>query len=136
MSKAATEVQADTPEESSGNVIFLDPLNAVPEPKLPLKEVGRKTYDERCDALLKRGLLTINTKDLVEMLAVADDALHMAITNGGKNLRAAAEMKRSALLKLDKLDADKIVITPGQGKSDFAKFGFAKRARQRHLDTD
>lgn len=114
------------------NVVFLDTFTEIPDPKFPLGEVGTKTYQERCGVLLRAGLLTVNTKDLVETLALADDLVAKSIANGGKNFRAAAEMKRAALLKLDKINADQVVVSPGQGKSAFAKFGFAKRARQRH----
>ena len=117
--------------KSTGEVVYLDILKEIPDPKFPLGKAGTNTYNERCKALLKAGLLTVNTKDFVEMLAVADDLMEKSINNGGKNMRVAAEMKRSALIKLDKIDADQIVVTPGQGKGAHSRFGFAKRARQR-----
>ena len=117
--KVRTDESSEGETQQTGEVVFLDAFTEIPEPKFPLKETGQKTYQERCGVLLKRGLLTVATKDLVEMLAVADDALFDAVSNGGKNLRAASEMKRAALLKLDKLDADQTIASPGQDKKPF-----------------
>lgn len=123
-------------KDDVGNVVYLDVLSEIPECDFKLGKKGQKTYNSWCKNLLDAGLLTIKTIGFIENLAIADDLTDKSLRNGGKNMRVAAEMKRSALLKLDKLDADSIIVTPGQSKGAFSNFGFAKRAKQRLHDNN
>lgn len=126
------QTKAKVETEGGGEVHFLRPYSDIPEPTLPLAKEGRRTYDEWCRNLLHAGLLTVKTREHVESFAVSVDALKKAIETG-KNIRAAMEMRRTAQLKLEKLDADKTIVTSGGGESVYAQFGFAKRAKEARL---
>lgn len=135
MSKAKKNESVEA-EKPTGEVIFLETFTEIPKPKYTLKKAGRTTYDDRCKALIATGDLTVKTLDLVLMLAVAADQIENAIQNGGKNMRAASEMQRAAMLKLDKFDADKQIASPGQGSNTFSRFGFARKAWERRHSID
>ena len=118
----------------NSNVIDLDIFREIPVPTYPLKKAGKKKFEEWCKSLISAGLLTQKSLEHVESLSLATDLIIASISNGGKNMRAATEMQRSAMLKLEKLDADKgIKVKGNQGNNPFAKFGFARRARERQI---
>lgn len=111
------------------SVIELETFTEIPEPQFKLsKETGRVTYDRWCRELIKAGKLTIKALEHVTSLAIADDELAKAIETG-KSSRGAMELRRAAMLKLEKYEADSHVPVR-QGDNPFAIFGFAKRARE------
>lgn len=115
-----------------GEVHFLTSFKELPEPNIPLLVSGRKVYDEWCRTLIKSGLLTLKTREYVEMLAIATDDIAHAIGKGKRPTRQAMEAKRAAMMKLERLDAEQTIIGPqGEGINDYAHFGFARRAKQR-----
>lgn len=124
-----TKEQQQTAPGEGGEVHFLRPYEDILAPTLPLAQEGRRTYDEWCRNLLHAGILTVKTREYVETFAISVDALKKAIETG-KNVRAAMEMRRTAQLKLEKLDADKTIVTSIGGESVYAQFGFAKRAKE------
>ena len=126
--------QAEQIDAGSPDVIDLERFREVPTPTFPLKKPGRKTYDEWCKTLINSGLLTQRTQEHVEALALSTDLIITSLKNDHKNMRAATEMRRAAMMKLEKLDADKGIKGQGiQGDNPFAKFGFAGRARERRI---
>lgn len=111
------------------SVIELETFAEIPEPQFPLnKACGRVTYDRWCRQLIKSGKLTMKALEHITSLAVADDMLAQAISSG-KNSRPAMELRRSAMLKLEKFEEDAHVPVR-QGTNPFSVFGFAKRARE------
>lgn len=124
-----TEEQPQIEPSERGEVHFLTPYREIPEPTLPLGPEGRRAYDEWCRNLLRAGLLTVKSKEVVESFALSVDATKRAIDTG-KNIRAALEMRRAAQMKLEKLDVDRTIITSAGGENPYARFGFAKRARE------
>jgi hypothetical protein len=116
-------------ENEGGNVHFLTSFKEAPEPNIPLLAAGRKVYDEWCRTLIKAGLLTLKTREYVEMLAIATDDIAVTIEKGKRPTRQAMEAKRAAMMKLEKLDVADTIATPGGNQSIYAGFGFARRAR-------
>lgn len=110
-------------------VHFLPTFKELPEPNIPLLAHGRKVYDEWCRTLIKSGLLTLKTREYVEMLAIATDDIAHAVEKGKRPSRQAIEAKRAAMMKLEKLDASQTIVGPTGGDSPYAAFGFARRAR-------
>lgn len=116
--------------EAGGEVLFLGSYSEIPESNVPLMAKGRKVYDEWCRTLLKSGLLTLATREYVEMLAVATDDIDDAVSRGKRPSRQAMEAKRAAMMKLEKLDAGAAIITPAGGENPYKQFGFARRAKE------
>lgn len=126
------EKTAPTPVEG-GEVHFLHPLRDIPEPNIPLLKAGLGVYNEWCRTLLRSGMLTLKSREYVEMLAIATDDIAYAIEKGKRPTRQAMEAKRAAMMKLEKLDANQTIIGPQGGENAYAAFGFARRARaKRH----
>jgi hypothetical protein len=122
----------EQPQTEGGEVHFLTSFKELPEPNIPLLAAGRKVYDEWCRTLIKSGLLTLKTREYVEMLAIATDDIAYAIEKGKRPTRQAIEAKRAAMMKLERLDAEQTIVGPqGEGGNAYAAFGFARRARQR-----
>lgn len=124
------EKSQQTPSEG-GEVHFLTSFKELPEPNIPLLAAGRKVYEEWCRTLIKSGLLTLKTREYVEMLAIATDDIAYAIEKGKRPTRQAMEAKRAAMMKLEKLDGDQTIIGPAGGENPYSAFGFARRTRQR-----
>lgn len=124
--KAKVEQQ----ENEGGTVHFLQPLKDIPDPNIPLMKAGRGVYDEWCRTLIKSGMLTLKSREYVEMLALATDDISYAIEKGKRPTRQAMEAKRAAMMKLERLDVAGTIVSPAGGESIYAKFGFAKRAKQ------
>lgn len=115
-----------------GEVHFLTSFKEIPEPNIPLLAAGTKVYQEWCRTLIKSGLLTLKTREYVEMLAIATDDIAHAIQKGRRPTRQAMEAKRAAMMKLERLDAEQTIVgTQGEGSNPYAAFGFARRATAR-----
>lgn len=118
-------------------VHFLPSFKEVPAPNIPLLKAGQGVYDEWCRTLIKSGLLTLKSREYVEMLAIATDDIAFAIEKGKRPTRQAMEAKRAAMMKLEKLDANQTLAGPqGQGGNPYANFGFARRARAKRHGQD
>lgn len=113
---------------------ILDSYKEIPAPNVPLLKEGQRVYDDWCRTLIKSGMLTMKSREYVEMLAIATDDIAFTINKGKRPTRQAMEAKRAAMMKLEKLDADTQIEGPGRGENPYAAFGFAKRARQRRQD--
>jgi hypothetical protein len=109
---------------------ILDNYKEIPAPNVPLLKEGQRVYDEWCRTLIKSGMLTMKSREYVEMLAIATDDIAFTINKGKRPTRQATEAKRAAMMKLEKLDADTHIEGPGRGENIYAAFGFAKRAKQ------
>jgi len=123
--------KAEALPAEGGALHYLPTFREIPEPNIPLLVAGRKVYDEWCRTLIRASLLTLKTREYVEMLAIATDDIAFAIEKGKRPSRQAMEAKRAAMMKLEKLDANTTIATPGGGDSPYQHFGFARRARQR-----
>lgn len=127
-----TKEQQQTAPGEGGEVHFLTSFKELPEPNIPLLAAGTKVYQEWCRTLIKSGLLTLKTREYVEMLAIATDDIAYAIGKGKRPTRQAMEAKRAAMMKLERLDAEQTIVGPeGKGGNPYAAFGFARRTRQR-----
>lgn len=121
----------ELPQASEGGEVhFLTSFKELPEPNIPLLAAGRKVYDEWCRTLIKSGLLTLKTREYVEMLAIATDDIAFSIEKGRRPTRQAMEAKRAAMMKLERLDSVGTIVSPSGGESPYARFGFARRAKQ------
>jgi hypothetical protein len=121
--------KAEREPNEGGNVHFLQPLKEIPDPNVPLMKEGHGVYTQWCRMLLKSGMLTLKSREYVELLAIATDDIAYTIGKGKRPTRQAMEAKRAAMMKLEKLDANATIASPSGGESPYAAFGFAKRAR-------
>lgn len=128
-----TEEKPQTPPSEGGEVHFLTSFKELPEPNIPLLAAGTKVYEEWCRTLIKSGLLTLKTREYVEMLAIATDDIAFAIGKGKRPTRQAIEAKRAAMMKLERLDAEQTIVGPSGGENVYAQFGFARRAKQKRF---
>lgn len=127
--------QSDLPIEESvdpapSNVVLLGSYKEIPEPDLPMGAIARKIYDEWCRTLLGAGLLSIKSKDQVEMYAIAKAAIADALAKNKTPPRNMTEAFRAASLRLEKLDANKTLGEASGHGNLYAQFGFAKRAKK------
>jgi hypothetical protein len=121
---------AEPQDNEGGNVHFLQPLKEIPDPNVPLLKEGRGVYEQWCRTLIKSGLLTLKSREYVELLAIATDDIAYTINKGKRPTRQAMEAKRAAMMKLEKLDTSDTLMTATGGENTYAKFGFAKRAKK------
>lgn len=127
-----TKEKTEQPGTNEGGAVhFLPSFEEIPPSNIPLLESGNKVYQEWCRTLIKSGLLTLKTREYVEMLAIATDDIAYAIEKGKRPTRQAMEAKRAAMMKLEKLDANQSIVTPAGGEQTYSAFGFARRARNR-----
>lgn len=119
--------------QKPANVVRLDSYKEIPEPDLPLQPIGRKVYDDWCRNLLKFGVLTIQAKDAVEMLAIAKQSIAASLAKGKQPTRQAFDMQRAAMIRLEKLDAPETLGKADGHENPYAKFGFAKRERAKRF---
>lgn len=126
-----TKEKPEKPAAEGAEVHFLPSFKEIPKPNIPLLAAGAKVYEDWCRTLIKSGLLTLKTREYVEMLAIATDDIAFTIDKGKRPTRQAMEAKRAAMMKLEKLDASQSLMTAaGSGENVYAKFGFAKRAKK------
>lgn len=123
------KTKPDEQQDEGGKVHFLQPLKEIPDPNVPLLKEGHGVYTQWCRTLLKSGMLTLKSREYVELLAIATDDIAYQIRKGKRPTRQAMEAKRAAMMKLEKLDANATIASPGGGESVYSAFGFAKRAR-------
>lgn len=124
-----TRLEKQRQDGEGGNVHFLQPLKEIPDPNVPLLKEGHGVYTQWCRMLLKSGMLTLKSREYVELLAIATDDIAFTIGKGKRPTRQAMEAKRAAMMRLEKLDANQTLVAPGGGASIYAAFGFAKRVR-------
>ena len=81
---------------AASNIVRLDTYKEIPEPSYPLGKVGRQVYDEWCRTLLSQGLLTLKSKETVEMLALAKQGVATDVEKGKQPSRHNLEALRAA----------------------------------------
>jgi hypothetical protein len=130
--KARGTFRADMSEEvyaaRAAEKIITGPwLKEIPEPILPLGEVGRKKYDEFTRQLFDQNKLTQVTQVQAEVAAAQFDKI-FAIRSAGKQPSASDVTQLQRALDSLKIaeDAPKIA-NPGK-QNKFAGAGFANRA--------
>lgn len=105
-------------------------IDAIPELEYPLCDEAQIAYLKWARLLLDKGLLTSLSIESVKDLAIAEHDLAKAI-RGGKGLRYPREARAMAMRKLTKLYGNSSLPSSPAAANPYAKFGFAKRARQR-----
>lgn len=111
------------------NVLAFPTLREIPEPDLPLREFGRKIYDQWTRRLLDAGMLTVTTVAIVERMAVAKDAIEKRLSEGKDPSGKFLEILRGAQLELKALNVDQ-PLGPDAGKPNkFSVNGFPARLR-------
>lgn len=128
--KTRTKADEQTQDDVDNVIALRGSFTSIPEPTLTLGKAGRKEYDGWCRDLIASRLLTREALADIESYAASVDMLEKAIETG-KNFRAAAELRRTALKSLKKYNAETANLAPVSGENPYAAFGFARRARQR-----
>lgn len=132
MRKTESDVipEGEEPAPSPTNVRLFPTFKEIPEPDLPLDVVGRPIYYDWCRKLLERGLLTMQARESIQMLALAKQGMTANLTKGKPVTRQNFDMYRAATIQLSKLDVDQNMgEATGQGNI-YETFGFARRERK------
>jgi hypothetical protein len=102
-------------------------LTSIPEPELPLNEVGRKKYDELTKVLFDANKLTAVTRMAAEQVAVLFQEQHARLS-AGKSVPASLSDKLQRALSTLKIAEDaKPIENPEGKKNKFARCGFSSR---------
>ncbi len=126
LDKRSTE-EARARQALERSVIPFPRLRDVPEPSIPLSEVGRKVYDAWSRRLCDSGLLTAITSGFIEQLALADGAIHDQSAAGKTPSSRYMEIRRGALLKLESLNVDHSLVPDPDKQNRFSRNGFPGR---------
>lgn len=130
------DIEADDHSVGEADVIALPSYSAIPDPIMPLKEHGKKVYENWCRNLIQIGALTEISRTHAENMAMAMDQIATSLAAGKNPSRGAMELQKSATLKLEKFIGSKPIQGPGRGENVYASFGFAKRSRHRRHRND
>lgn len=103
-------------------------LHQIPEPGLPLNEVGRKKYDELTKMLFDQNKLTLSTAGLAEQAASLYQEQHKRMS-AGQNVPAYLADKIQRALSGLKIAEHAAPITNPDRVNKFEHVGFANRAR-------
>lgn len=101
-------------------------LKSIPEPQIPLGEVGRKKYDEYANLLFKGNKLTSVTCDDCERFAVLWEQMHEARAAGRKVSMQAINRMDAIAARLRIADEAPAIANPNQ-KNRFAGSGFSNQ---------
>ena len=122
------EPSSASPEASTSG------LTHIPLPQHPLTDNSQKEYWMWCQRLLEIGRLDEIMQTRVEMYAYAKDDLGRKIAKG-QSVRAPQEQISSFLKRMREIHGEHQSTPQSFGQEDpYARFGFAKRARQRFQD--
>ena len=103
-------------------------LDRIPEPTLPLNEVGKKKYDDLTRQLFEQNKLTIVTQMHAEIAAGQYEKIH-ALRTAGKQPSASDVTQFQRALDALKIAEDAPTINnPAGKKNKFAACGFSNRA--------
>lgn len=126
---ASGTFRADRSEETyaarAAEKVVVGPwLTAIPEPTIPLSEVGRKKYDEIADLLFKNNKLTKVTCGDCERMAVMHQQMH-------ERLKAGKSVSMDLIKRMDSISVrlriaeDAPAIANPNEKSRFEGAGFS-----------
>lgn len=115
-------------EKRAAKVVTGPWLHQIPEPGLPLGDVGRKKYDELTKMLFDQNKLTVSTVGLAEQAAVLYQEQHKRLTAGRDVPAYLADKIQRALSGL-KIAENAAPITNPDRENKFQHVGFAHRAR-------
>jgi hypothetical protein len=114
--------------ERAGAKVVTGPwLPAIPEPDLPLNEIGRRKYDELAKSLFDQNKLTTATRDIAQQIAILHQGQYELLSSG-KPVRASMVNEISKLLDKLKIAEDAPTIENPHGKiNKFSGCGFSNR---------
>ena len=101
----------------------------LPDPTIPLNEVGRKTYDLWCRRLFDSGHLTVISQGFVETLSLCDQIIASNHDKGTQPSQSLLKERNRALGELKYLNADQSLVPVDQKNSRFSRNGFPSRLR-------
>jgi hypothetical protein len=103
-------------------------LDRIPEPSLPLNEIGRAKYDELTLALFDQRKPTGPTRDLAEAAAVSFSQIHRALAEG-REVRTSTMAQYTKTLSQLRIADEAPVIAGTERHNKFSHCGFANRPR-------
>jgi hypothetical protein len=102
-------------------------LSEIPEPTLPLGDVGRKEYDRLARSLFEQNKLTIVTQARAEQAALLLQTQFERLS-AGKSVPAASVKQRDNLLRdLNIAEKAQPIASPGNKPKKFGRVGFSTR---------
>jgi hypothetical protein len=117
--------------EKAGRKVVVGPwLNEIPDPELPLNEIGRKKYDELARSLFETGKLTMATKMLAEQVAVLFQQMHQLLSAGKSVPTNLSEKIQRVIFQLGIAENAPQIAAPQGQKRKFAHCGFSSKGRK------
>lgn len=116
--------------EALSKVLAFPAFREIPATRIPLGPEGQRVYDSWSRRLFDVGLLTEVSKGFVENLAMCEDKIHFAHGAGKMVSDKTLELRRTALLRLEGLNADINLAPTRNSQNPFAHCGFARRLRE------
>lgn len=106
-------------------------LREIPEPKLPLNEVGRQKYDELTTMLFEQNKLTLVTCMIAEEAASLFQEKHRRMAAGKPVPASLSTQLQRALGQLKIAEDAPPIANPAGKKNKFAECGFSSRIIRR-----
>lgn len=102
-------------------------LTSIPEPELPLNEIGRRKYHELARALFDQNKLTAVTRMQAEQAAVLFQEQHRRLEAGTGVSASLSDKLQRALSALKIAEDATPIANPTAQKNKFAQSGFSFR---------
>lgn len=114
--------------ERAAEKIVIGPwLSDIPEPDLPLGEVGRKKYFELVRSLFDTGKLTLATKMLSEQAAVLQEQMHRRMSEGKTVPTNMSEKIQRVIAQLGIAENAPQIARPKETAGKFTFAGFSNK---------
>lgn len=118
----------ETYKEAAGAKVVAGPwLTTIPEPGLPLDEVGRRKYDEITKALFDQTKLTMATVLIAEQYALQYQQVHKRLSEGRNVPASTTQLLDKMLRDLRIAEEAPVIASPGEKQSKFRRVGFSTR---------
>lgn len=115
-------------EDRAASKVVAGPwLERIPEPELPLNEVGKKKYHDLARALYDANKLTSVTRMQAEQAAVLHQEQHRRLTAGEPIPASLSEKLQRALAALKIAEDAPQIKNPEAAQNRFAASGFSNR---------
>lgn len=121
--------EADYAKRHVAQVVTGPWLDKIPEPPLPLSDVGRREYDTIIRAIYDQGRLTLSTARLTMLAAIAWEEI-CRLREAGKPVPYSRITQHERLLDKLRIAETPNIATPGNRPNKFAHHGFANRWRR------
>lgn len=119
--------EAARAERAAQKIMSFPTHREIPEPSVPLNEVGLAEYNKLCRIVLDAGRLTEFTRLAAESAATAHQQIHKLMAEGRDVPTSLIQTKVKAIQQLQLAEAAAPIGNQGANQSKFRHAGFSNR---------